>query len=51
MIFPAAWGVALDVRMDPDKQNSGQEHSVRQSCFPCTYVSHLPENGCGVLQW
>ena len=33
------------------KQNSGQEHSVRQSCFPCTYVPHLPENGCGVLQW
>ena len=25
------------------KQNSGPEHSVQQSCFPCTHVSHLPE--------
>ena len=27
------------------KQNSGPEHSVQQSCFPCTLVSHLPEKG------
>ena len=31
------------------KQNSGSEHSVQQSCFPCTYVSLLPKNGCGVM--
>ena len=64
LIFPAALGVALDVRIDPDvfsrdpgfftrsvQQNSGSEHSVQQSCFTCTHVSHLPKNGCGVLQW
>ena len=29
------------------KQNSGSEHSVQQSCFPCTYVSHLPKTVAG----
>ena len=26
------------------KQDSGPEHSVQRSCFPCTHVSHLPES-------